>query len=301
LSSVPASDPASARTLGLTLALAAAPAFGIGAILSKIALNDGASPLGALIVRFGLAAVLLIAIAVLLGRRWPRGRMLPTLLVLGAVGQGGMAYCFFSALEHASAGLTTLLLYLHPVFIVAGEVLLGWARWRPVKVAAVLLAVIGCALTIGGGDGDAIGIAWGIGSALTLAAYMLALRRYARDVDPYTSTATLIAGVAIVFAVAAAFVQPTLPQTATGWAAIVGVAIVTTVIAKLMFIGALSRLPASDVSTLMTIEPVFTLIAGAVALGEAVGPAQVAGAVLIVASVIVLARQVRAGTARSGP
>lgn len=287
------SSVADTRSVGLILALAAAPAFGLSAILAKVALNDGAATLAVLALRFGIAIVLFALLLAALRRSWPRGGMLMKLIVLGAIGQGGMALFFFSALNHASAGLASLLLYLHPVLIVVSEVLLGWERLRPAKIVAIVLAVIGCALTVGGGGGSLLGIVYSIGAAVVLAGYMLAIRKYAHDVDHYASSAALVSGSTILFVVAALVLEPAMPQTSTGWIAIVALAVVPTVIAYLLFIGALMRLPASDVSTLMTIEPIFVVIVGVLALGETVGPIQIVGGVLILASVVVVARQVR--------
>lgn len=282
------------RSAGLFLALAAAPAFGLSAILGKVALNDGAATLGLLAVRFAIATALFALLLVILKRAWPSRGPLVRLMVLGVIGQGGMAYFFFSALNHASAGLASLLLYLHPVLIVVGEVLLGWERLRPAKLVAIALAVIGCALTVGGGGGSALGIAYAIAAAFALTGYMLAIRRYGQDVDHYASSASLVLGATILFVVAALVFPPTLPQTATGWWAIIGLAVIATVVAYLLFIAALMRLPASDVATLMTIEPIFVVIVGALVLGEAVGWMQVAGGALILSSVVLVARQVRA-------
>jgi len=280
----------SSRSVGVLVALAAAPAFGLSAILAKVALADGASPLGVLVTRFLIATAILAVLVIALRRPWPSRPMVIRLLVIGAVGQGAMAFCFFSALEHASAGLASLLLYLHPALIALAEVALRWERMRRVKLAAIALATIGCVLTIGGGSGTAVGIAWSIGAAVSLTAYMLALKRFAGAADSYVSTTLLIAGTAILFLIAAVVYPPPLPQSATGWVAVAALALVATVAGTLLLLAALRRLPASDVSTLMTIEPVFTMIVGWFLLSETVGALQLAGAVLIVGSVIVLAR-----------
>jgi drug/metabolite transporter (DMT)-like permease len=278
------------RSNGVLIAIAAAPAFGLSTILAKLALADGASPLGVLVLRFGLATLILVGIVIVLRRKWPSRPDMLKLLVIGALGQGAMAFCFFSALEHASAGLTTLLLYLHPALIAIAEVLLRWERMGRVKLAAIVVATIGCAFTIGGGGGTPVGIAWGIGAAVTLTAYLLMLKRFAAHADSYVSSALLIGGTALVFAVAATVAPPPLPQTVSGWSAVVALAIIATVVGTLLLLAALARLPASDVSTLMTIEPVFAIVVGWIVLGEAAGPMQMAGAALIVGSVILLAK-----------
>ncbi|MEO7403579.1 MAG: DMT family transporter [Burkholderiales bacterium] len=277
----------------MLFALASAPCFAMSAIFGKFALNAGGSPIGVLAARFVLAAAILAVLLVLMGKRWPRGRTLCTLLAVGAIGQGAMAIFFFNALTHASAGLTGLLLYLHPALIALVEVLARWERMRPMKAVAIVLAVVGCALTAGGGGGSALGVFFGIAAAVSLSVYVLAAKRYAHDIDPYVSTTVFIAGAALVFVVMAAFTQPAMPQGAVGWSAVVGLAVVPTVVGSLFLFAALPRLAASDVTTLMTIEPVVTMIFGWWLLGETVGLFQFAGAVLILGSVLVLAQSVR--------
>lgn len=276
---------------GILIALAAAPAYGMSAIFGKYALADGASPLGILLGRFIVAVALLALMVVLLQRRWPSRGSLGKLIAIGAIGQGGMAFCFFSALEHASAGLTGLLLYLHPALVALVEVMLRWERMYPVKLIAIALAMVGCVFTVGGGGGSALGIAYGIAAALVLTGYMLALKRWVvHDGDAIASSTVMMGGTAMLFAVASILYPPSLPAGLIGWSSIVAIAVVSTVLGTTLLLFALARLPASDVSTVMTIEPVFTVIVGWILLGERITFLQFVGGLLIVASVVLLAR-----------
>ena len=63
-----------------------------------------------LFLRFLIAGLLLAAWGVARGMRWPTGRDLLWLAVMGAVGYVGQAFCYFTALQYASAGLVALLL-----------------------------------------------------------------------------------------------------------------------------------------------------------------------------------------------
>lgn len=279
------------RGLGVMLALLAAPAFGTGAIFGKYAYAGGGAPLAVLLGRFAIAAIVMVIVVQWRGARWPRGRQFATLFLVGVFAYGGMALSFFHALEHASAGLTGLLLYFHPALIAIGAVLLGWERFDAVKLGAVAIAVIGCALTAGGGGGTPLGIALGIGAAAFLAIYVLAASRLLRDVDMYAATAVLLLGCTTTMAVLAGIFGPAFPEAPRVWLAIAGLGLVSSLIPTLLMFGALKRLPPSDTTTIMTIEPVFTVIAGVVLLGETLHVLQLAGAALIVVSIIILARR----------
>jgi drug/metabolite transporter (DMT)-like permease len=284
-------DEPKGRALGVVLAILAAPAFGTGAIFGKVAYASGGTPLAVLLGRFAIAAAVMVLIVQLRGATWPRGRQFLTLFLVGVFAYGGMALSFFHALEHASAGLTGLLLYFHPALIAVGAVLLGWERFDPVKFGAVAIAVIGCALTAGAGGGTPLGIALGISAAVFLALYVLAASRLLRHVDMYAATAVFLLGCTFTMAVLSGIFGATFPSEPRVWMAIAGLGLVSSMIPTLLMFAALKRLPPSDTTTIMTIEPVFTMIAGVVLLGESVHLLQIVGAALIVVSIVILARR----------
>ena len=91
-----------------------------------------------------------------------------------------------------------------------------------------------------------------------------------------------------------------LPQSAAGWAAVAGIALVSTVAAITLFFAGLARIGPTQASTLSTIEPVFTIVLAALLLGERIEMIQAIGGVLILGAVVMLARAPteRAGMAR---
>ncbi|WP_009970303.1 DMT family transporter, partial [Burkholderia pseudomallei] len=87
---------------------------------------------------------------------------------------------------------------------------------------------------------------------------------------------------------------PHWPRAAAGWAALVAIALVSTVAAMLAFFAGLARLGAARTSMLSTLEPVVTVALAAALFGETLTPLQWAGGVAILAAVLWL---VRAGDA----
>src|SRR6266508_4300258 len=117
---------------GLLLCLTSAAGFGSLAVFGKQAYADGLDVAGVLVLRFGIAAPLLVGLALVARRRlrlpWP---VAVRLLAMGAVGYAIQATLFFSALTRISAGLTGLLLYVYPALVTAGAVALGRHRLVP--------------------------------------------------------------------------------------------------------------------------------------------------------------------------
>ncbi len=286
------------RATGVALALLSAAGFGVMPVLGKVAYDDGAEPVGVLAVRFALAAAALLVLARLLGQPLPRDRRLGALALLGGVGYVGQALCYFFALERISAGLTSLLLYVFPALVVVLSALLLRERPRPLQAGCVALALTGTALTIGpvsGGQGS--GVALGLGAALVYAVYILASSRVS-GVGAFAMAAVVLSAAAVTTGGLAAAVRPALPSSATAWLALVGVALLGTVVAVTAFFGALALLGPSDAAVLSTVEPVVSVAVAGLVLGERLASTQVVGGVVVLLAVGVLAR---AGSAAVDP
>ena len=282
----------SERAVGLLWITLSAAGFGSMAIFAKFAYADGVSLSTLLFLRFSIAGALLVAIMTIARLRWPRGRSLLALMLMGAIGYVGQSYCYFASLKYASAGVTALLLYLYPALVS----LLGW--WilrRPLSTAravALVLALAGCAMTVAGAmQGTAPGIMLGLAAALIYATYILIGERVTRGVGSVQSSAVVILSAAAVYGGAWLAEGGGLPQTAAGWIAASGIALFSTVLAILGFFAGLSRLGAADASTASTLEPVTTIVLAAIFLGESLSPLQWAGGAIILVAVVLIARQ----------
>jgi drug/metabolite transporter (DMT)-like permease len=280
----------SGRAAGIALALTSATAFGVMPVLTKIVYDDGAEPIGVLAVRFWLAALLLLALARLRREALPRGRTLLALLALGGVGYVAQSLCYFFALERISAGLVVLLLYFYPALVVVLAAVLFRDRPRPLALGCVALATAGTVLTIGPVEGgQAVGVLLGVGSALAYALYILGGSRV-KGVGSSATSATVLSACAVVYGVLALLTRPQLPQAPAAWLALVGVAVIGTVVAVTTFFAALALLGPSDTAVVSTVEPVVSIAVAGLVLGERLGPLQVVGGVVVLLAVGVLAR-----------
>ena len=281
----------SARLAGYLLVIVAAAGFGAMPIFARFAYAEGVDLSAMLFLRFAIAAALMSLLMFVCRLRWPRGRDLWLLIGMGALGYVGQAYCFFAALRHATAGLTTLLLYLYPAIVTVFAALLARRRLSGKRLAAVLAALSGAALAVGDSiGGSTLGIALGVGAALIYSVYILVGARV-------TDSAGAIPGATVVMLAAAgvyggiAFAQGVaLPQTGTGWAAVTAIALLSTAAAIAAFLAAMKRLGAADAATLSTLEPVITIVLAALFLGESIGMRQLLGGAVILAAVLVLTR-----------
>lgn len=286
------------RSGALYVALSAS-CFGAMAIFAKYAYQDGVDVATLLLLRFSIAAVVMIGIVTVQRRAWPRGLNFWLLAAMGGVGYVSQSFCFFSALEFASAALVALLLYLHPFIVtLLSAVLFGQTLTR-IRIITVLVALLGSALVIGADvSGQPAGIALGLAAAAIYSAYLLTANRVMRQEDPVAASTVVMAAAAVVLGMMAAARGPALPHSLAGWSAVLAIAGVSTVVAMVcLFIG-IQRLGAADAATLSTLEPVVTTVLAALVLGEHITTVQTAGGVLILVAVIALARYGQSSAAR---
>lgn len=283
------------RLSGALYVTVSAIAFGAMAIFARQAYAGGADVIAILLLRFSIAAAAMLAITVALRRRWPRRRNLAILAAMGGIGYVAQSMAFFSALNYASAGLVALLLYLYPFLVtVLGAAFLGQPLGRG-RLLAVLAALVGTALTLGGGlAGQPLGIALGVSAALIYSLYILAGGRVLPYEDPLAAVTVVMGAAAVVFALIALVHPPQFPATAPAWLAVLAIALLCTVVAMLGFFIGLRRLGAADAATLSTLEPVVTIVLAAVFLGEPFELLQIAGGAIILGAVVWLTRAGRA-------
>jgi drug/metabolite transporter (DMT)-like permease len=284
-------DSASRRRGGVACIVVSAICFGTMAIMARAAYAAGVDIATLLALRFVIAAAVLVSVALARHEPWPKGRALLAAILLGALGYAGQSFTFFTALTLAPAGLVALLLYLYPALVTVLSALALGEKLTQRKLAALAVAVIGTALTIGpASNASPLGVALGLAAAAIYAVYIVVGSRLGARVAPRPMATVVVASAGAVFAVAALARGPAWPQSPMGWLAVVGIAIVSTVVAIVLFFAGLERIGPTRTAVLSTVEPLWTVVLAAVFLGELIAPWQLVGGALILGAVVLLAR-----------
>lgn len=286
----------SPRLIGLISIFLSAAGFGAMPIFARYAYADGMDLQTLLFLRFLMAGGLMAGVMLLRDARWPRGHNFWILVAMGGLGYSVQAFCYFQALHYATAGLTALLLYLYPVLVTLLSALFLRRRLTRVRLLAVLAALFGTGLAVGGSlGGSALGIVLGVGAALIYSVYILVGERVTASEDAIASgTVVMLAGAVSYGTVLLLGDGMRLPESALGWGAIGSIALFSTVLAIIGFLFAMQRLGAADAATFSTLEPIVTIVLAAIFLGEDIGVWQAVGGVIILSAVVVLARSTEA-------
>ena len=267
-------------------------------ILARQAYAAGVDLYGILLPRFALATLLLAVIALLRGSKMPPRRHVVVLALLGGVGYVGQSMLYYSALHHATAGLVALLLYAYPFIVVVLAAVFLRERPGVRQIVALPIAATGLVLTVGGGTGSPLGIVLGLAAALVYSFYIVGGTRVMRQVDPLVASSIVCAAAATSMgAISLGRVLNGLavavPHDAAGAIPVVLIALVSTVLAITAFLVGLKWLGASLTSVLSTLEPVVSVMLGAVVLDEAIGRLQALGGTIVIGAAIWLALEPR--------
>src|SRR4030067_1117875 len=160
------------RAIGAGLCGLSAAGFATLSVFGKIALASGLTLAGMLSLRFAGAA-LVLGLGLWLTRRSPAGVSLRTmagLLALGMFGYGVQSTLYFGGLQRVPASISSLLLYVYPLFVAVYDRVLNHRSLPRLRQAALGLALSGVVLTIrpaasAGASLDPIGVAVVLGAA----------------------------------------------------------------------------------------------------------------------------------------
>ncbi|MFP2924326.1 DMT family transporter [Pyxidicoccus sp. 3LG] len=280
------------RTTGFLIVALSGACFGALGLFGRIAYAAGADVASLLFLRFMMAGAVLAGVMVVRRQRLPRGKLLLSLMMLGAVGYVSEAGAYFAALQHAPAGLVAILLYSFPALVALLQRFFFHEHLGRVKWLAVALALTGTVLTADLSQGGAkpLGIMLGLLSALLYAVYVVLSAKVAGQAGPLASSTVILSSAGAVLGLVVLVQGPSFPTTATGWWAVVALALVSTVAAVLLFFVGLERIGPVNTSLVSTMEPLMAVVLGALFLDERLSARQVLGGLLILTAAVMLAR-----------
>jgi drug/metabolite transporter (DMT)-like permease len=285
------------ETRGIALVVTSTLAFGVLPILGKLAYAAGVGTLPLLAWRYGIAALFF---SLLLRGRSPGWRVRLRLWALGGVFVLN-SLSYFIALRTVSASVVALLLYCYPVIVTLLAAAAGLERLTLRGLVVALLAFSGCALAAdadvgsilraGPGAGWSLtgvepGVLFALAAALIYASYLVISSRLAASV-PAPVIAEHLAQVSALVCIALALAKGgvALPTAPRAWLPVVGIALVSTVIALFTFLAGMALIGPTRAAVLSSLEVIVTLSLAFVLLGERLGARQWAGAALILGAV----------------
>ena len=278
------------RFIGIILIAISAASFGTLAIFGRYAYADGMDTFTVLFLRFGIAAIFMTVILLLRKEGFPRGRILAQLVGMGALGYVGQSFLYMTAIKFASSGLVSLLLYLYPMFVFILSIFILHEKATSVKIIALILALVGSALTVDPNGGQLIGALMAIAAALIYSVYIIVGTGVMKHVSAIQSSTIIFASAGMVYGMLTFANGAHFPASNSGWLAMLGMIVFSTIIPVVTFLAGLERIGPTNAAMLSTLEPVVTVLLAAWLFGERLMPIVLVGGGLILLAVILLTR-----------
>lgn len=272
--------------------MGAATLWGISGVVAKALFNRQVEPQTLVEIRLTGAFLLLLIILVLRGERLRvPGPQLVGLIFLGlAMTSAQFTYYFTIRLTGVSTAL--FLQYTAPIFVALYARLVDRERLSPLKVGAIMLAIVGSYLLVTGGGGirvSPLGLVGGILSAVTFGAYAIIGRGRVHQVNSWTTLVYALGSGAIAWSV---FVPPWKAYggnyAAAEWGLFAFIVVFATILPFGLFLYGLRTISPSMASITATLEPVVGSAAAFLILGEILGGSQIAGGLAIAAAVALI-------------
>ncbi len=275
-------------------------AFMMGAnhVAARMAFDHGVDVSTAVVFRSGMTA---LVVAILLRvYRVPIKLTARHRKALPAMGLlvGVQSLCLYSAVARLPVALALLAFNTYPLWTALWARLVYGQRPPVAVVRAMPVMLVGLALALDvlgassglGASGHwrdiGAGVAFALAAAATFGLALVLTQHETADLDGRLRTASTM-GIVAVLALAGVGVQGGfhLPVAAPGWWGLLGLTVLYGTAFTIMFT-VLPRLGVVGNSAIMNIEPIFALVLAWAILGQTIAPVQVAGGLLVVATVM---------------
>lgn len=284
--------PISSSNLGRLQLIIASIAFGFLGVFGKLAYSAGLSIGELLTFRFALAGLLLWAWFILVHPTWIKISWFQLLIsaLLGIFGYAVFSTLYFTAIEGVSIALAAMLLYTYPIWVTLISALFKHEEIKKMDWIILAIATMGLSLLLWGHISvtNAAAILAGLGSALCYAIYIVVSGRLQKTIRPITSSLYVITFSALALNF---WHQPHFPNilklTPTGGLAIVGIALVCTILPLTLVLAGLQKMKNSEAALLTMIEPVTATIMGVIIWNESFTWTQFLGAGILIGSLFV--------------
>jgi DME family drug/metabolite transporter len=240
--------------------------------------------------------VLLLALVLLRG--WRRLRLpaadVGRTFALGILGVAASNYLYYLAIQRTNVATAIILQYTAPILVLLYTVARGRQRPTLQRVVAVGLAVAGIALVIGifGSGGfrlDTIGVMAALGAAVSFAIYNIGGHSILARYDRWTVLLYVILSASLFWIVVNPPWRIVAAHYSGGqWLFLVLFSLLSVLAPFSFYFAGLQHLEPTRAIVVSCLEPVFSIVIAAVALGEVMRPLQAVGIALVLVAIVVV-------------
>jgi drug/metabolite transporter (DMT)-like permease len=214
--------------------------------------------------------------------------------LIGVLGVAASNYLYYLAIQRTNVATAIIVQYTAPIWVLLYTIARGLQKPTLQRVAAVGLAVSGIALVIGlfGGSGvrlDPVGVFAGLLAAFSFAFYNIGGHNILVRVDRWTVLLYTTCSASLFWIV----VNPpwkiaAVHYSGEQWLFLLLFSLISVLAPFSFYFAGLQHLEPTRAIVISCLEPVFSIVIAAVALGEIMRPLQVAGIIFVLAAIVVV-------------
>ena len=217
-------------------------------------------------------------------------KALPRLSLISVLGCCATPILLFCSYQFIPSGTATVINFTYPAFVVVGGIVFLKNKPQLGSIVCVALCVVGIGMFYSPGQAvNLTGVLLSLGSAITFAAYVNILACFDRDKAPgflLTFYIVLISSI-VSFAVCVVTNSLALPTTLPGWGLCLLFSLLVTVGAVVLFQESAFLIGGERTSILSTLEPITSLIIGAIVFHEVITLPVIIGSILVIAASLI--------------
>lgn len=283
---------------GYIYAICAATLFGTAGMFVKLAYKTGLDSISLLTVQYIIAVFIMFIFIIIKDRRkvYVTRKQLVNLAVLGIVGNTFMTVFYYEAFKYLPVAVVTMLLFTYPIMVFVYSIIFEKQRVSKKKILVILMAFLGCILTLnilgGSFKYPIIGITFGLLSAVFYSFMNLYSEKKLSNVDPLSINAysTLFSLISLIIYKWPVFLFSEGIKF-NGFFYIIMLALICEIIPLTLIYSSIKYIGALKVSIIGNLEIPTAMIVSFIVLNEKVHISQIIGAVLVVYAIYLIAQK----------
>lgn len=277
--------------------LTAGALWGLMGLFTRALSSFGFSSTSAILLRCGVAAILFGITAAVTDPKQFRVKLKDIWCFLGSgiCSLLFFTYCYFEAISRMSLSTAAILLYTAPTIVMLLSAVFFKEKITPIKLAALVLAFIGCCLVSGLGQGEQAlsldGLLFGLGSGVGYALYSIFARcslnrGYSSTTVNFYSCLLAALGSAVIWGVE----EPMLALTGSWQTLLISLAMggISCYLPYLFYTYSLTGLETGRASILSSFEPVVATLVGIIIFREPLTLMSALGVICVLGAVVLL-------------
>ncbi len=264
-------------------------AFGSAPTFAKVAFDSGVNPISLQIFRFSITFFCILTATLVINQLQKiRLEDLIRLLAL-ALATAISSFCYMTAVDYVSVAVASLTFFTFPLIVGALSHFLGWDLLTPKRLSAMIVAFLGLCLVLGGDlslDWKGVLMAFTAGTAVAIS--FIISKPLTQNLSALTITCWATGLPCLIYLVMGLILgELSTPGTAKGAAGVFGNSICYAIGLACLY-ASIARLGAIRTAIFINVEPLISVAAAFLILGQSIGSFQILGAFIVVGGILLI-------------